>query len=675
MIRLRDKVEKLPFVGPYYARKLEKLNITTLEELLLHIPSRYLDYRNKEKIKNTRVGNIYVVRGILTFIKNQYTRSGKKIQIAKIEDVTGEITLIWFNQPYLVRTIHKGEELQVAGEIGWFGRVKAFVSPEFEKIIEGSKVLSTEGLVPIYPETSGLSSKWLRNRIRSAFSILKDDFDEFLPESLLAKEKLQDYQSSIKNIHFPDTFDDASKAKKRLALNELLFFQLTSLYRKSKWQKNRVVYPLKVDRNKITDFITSFPFDLTPSQKRSVEEILTDLKKTTPMNRLLEGDVGSGKTVVAAVAAFVSFLNGKRSVIMAPTQILAEQHFLTLTNLFRDYKLRIALVTSEGIKKDEGNVDLYVGTHALLHKNEGFDNVALVVIDEQHRFGVEQRAQLIKKMRFENVAPHVLTMTATPIPRTVALTFYQDLDLSTLDELPKGRISTITWIVPPVKRDKAYGWIKEKIEKDKIQVFIICPLIEESEKESMKDVKAVKAEYETLKKIFKGFKVGLLHGKLKMIEKNQIIQNFKKRKIQILVSTPVVEVGIDIPNANIMLIEASERFGLAQLHQLRGRVGRGTKKSYCLLFTEKLSKKTSLRLHALQKEKSGFKLAEIDLKLRGPGEIFGLRQHGFPELKIASWQDITLIKKTKTIAEEALNNRKKFNLLIKKLDNVPFDSN
>jgi len=675
MIRLSDKVEKLPFVGPFYARKLEKLNISSIEELLLHIPSRYLDYRNKEKIKNIQIGNIYVVRGKLTFIKNQYTRSGKKIQIAKIEDATGEITLIWFNQPYLVRTIHKGDELQIAGEVGWFGRVKAFVSPEFEKIQDDRKVFSTEGLVPIYPETSGLSSKWIRNRIRNAFGILGNDLNEFLPQELLVKEKLLDYQSSVKKIHFPDTFAEATRARKRLALNELLFFQLTSLYRKSKWQKNRVVYPLKVEREKITEFINSFPFELTPSQKRSVEEILSDLKKPVPMNRLLEGDVGSGKTVIAAIAVFISFLNGKRSVIMAPTQILAEQHFETLTYLFRNYKLRIALVTSEGIKKDEGNVDLFVGTHALLHKKEGFENVALVVIDEQHRFGVEQRAHLIKKMKNENVAPHVLTMTATPIPRTVALTFYQDLDLSTLDELPKGRISIVTWIVPPVKRDKAYDWIKEKIEKDKIQVFIICPLIEESEKESMKDVKAVKAEYESLKKIFKGFKVGLLHGKLKMIEKNKIIQDFKKGIIKVLVSTPVVEVGIDIPNANIMLIEAAERFGLAQLHQLRGRVGRGTKKSYCLLFADRPSPKTHLRLRALQKEKSGFKLAEIDLKLRGPGEIFGLRQHGFPELKIATWQDITLIRKTKEIAQEALKNPKKFKILIKKLENVPFDSN
>ncbi|OGM09039.1 ATP-dependent DNA helicase RecG [Candidatus Woesebacteria bacterium RBG_16_36_11] len=674
-MRLSDRIEKLPFVGPYYARKLEKLNISSIEELLLHVPSRYLDYRNKEKIKNVQVGNIYVVRGTLTFIKNQYTRSGKKIQIGKIKDLTGEITLIWFNQPYLVRTIHQGDELQIAGEVGWFGRVKAFVSPEFEKIQESRKVSSTEGLVPIYPETSGLSSKWIRNRIRNAFSILGNDLNEFLPQELLTKEKLPDYQSSVKEIHFPDTYEEAEKARNRLALNELLFFQLTSLYRKSKWQKNRVVYPLKVEIEKIREFINSFPFKLTPSQKRSVEEILSDLKRPIPMNRLLEGDVGSGKTVVAAIAAFVSFLNGKRSVIMAPTQILAEQHFETLTYLFRNYKIRIALVTSGGVKKEAGNVDLFVGTHALLHKNEGFENVALVVIDEQHRFGVEQRSHLIKKMRTGNVAPHVLTMTATPIPRTVALTFYQDLDLSTLDELPKGRISIVTWIVPPIKRDKAYDWIKDKIEQDKIQVFIICPLIEESEKESMKDVKAVKAEYESLRKIFKCFKVGLLHGKLKLFEKNKVIQDFKKGKINILVSTPVVEVGIDIPNANIMLIEAAERFGLAQLHQLRGRVGRGTKKSYCLLFADKQSPKTSLRLRALQKEKSGFKLAEIDLRLRGPGEIFGLRQHGFPELKIATWQDITLIRKTKEIAQEAINNPNKYKTLIKKLKNVPFDAN
>ena len=360
---------------------------------------------------------------------------------------------------------------------------------------------------------------------------------------------------------------------------------------------------------------------------------------------------------------------------MAPTQILAEQHFVTLKQIFDPFKLRVALITSAGIKSDPGRIDVFIGTHALIHKAIDFDNVAVVIIDEQHRFGVEQRVHLVKKSRHKTYAPHVLTMTATPIPRTVALTFYGDLDLSTLDELPAGRQPIKTWVVPPQKREKAYKWIDEQIQKDKIQAFVICPLIEESEKETMQQVRAATAEYENLKKIFPGLKIDLLHGKQSAKQKNKVLNDFKKRKSNILVSTPVVEVGIDVPNANIMLIETAERFGLAQLHQLRGRIGRREKKSYCLLFTESKTQKASIRLSALQKTLSGFELAELDLKLRGPGEVFGTKQHGFAELKIASWQDKELIRKAKNIAEEAIENPKKFSKLLKKIKTSGISSN
>jgi ATP-dependent DNA helicase RecG len=352
---------------------------------------------------------------------------------------------------------------------------------------------------------------------------------------------------------------------------------------------------------------------------------------------------------------------------MAPTQILAKQHYQTLSGVFKKYKVRITLATSQGVVSDVGKADIIVGTHALLHKKVNFENVATVVIDEQHRFGVKQRAYLIKESRSQKKAPHVLTMTATPIPRSIALTAYGDLDLSVLDELPKGRKKITTWLVPPSKRDGAYNWIAQKIDKEKIQVFVICPLIEESQTEGLSQVKAVTIVYEELIKVFSNHKVGLLHGKLKDKEKDNVLGLFKNKKLDILVSTPVVEVGIDIPNANIMLIEGADRFGLAQLHQLRGRVGRSDKKAYCLLFSGSKSKKVTTRLSALKKESSGFTLAEIDLKMRGPGEIFGLKQHGFPELKVASWQDITLIKRTRIIAETAINDPNNFKKLFNKI--------
>jgi ATP-dependent DNA helicase RecG len=371
------------------------------------------------------------------------------------------------------------------------------------------------------------------------------------------------------------------------------------------------------------------------------------------MNRLLEGDVGSGKTVVAAAAAFAVFLNGYQTIVMAPTQILATQHYETFKKLLTPFGVRVSLTTSDVKKSELGRNDVFIGTHALLNGKINFDKVGLVVIDEQHRFGVEQRKHLIKK----SGTPHVLTMTATPIPRTIALTSYGDLDLSVLTEMPLGRLKVTTWVVPETKREGAYGWIKSQILKSKSQVFIVCPLIEDSETETLADVKSVTSEFEKLKKIFVGYKLGLLHGRMKPTEKTKVLGGFRSRRIDILVTTPVVEVGIDIPNATVMVIEAAERFGLAQLHQLRGRVGRGDKKSYCLLFA---NIKYSKRLRAMEKMHSGFELAELDLQLRGPGEIFGTAQSGFPELKVASWNNYPLIKKAKDVADDIVKNPSKY---------------
>jgi len=513
-----------------------------------------------------------------------------------------------------------------------------------------------------------VSSKWLRGRIKYLLDRIGEYIEEFLPDGVLKEQNFFEMPESIKKVHFPDNEKEAEIAKKRLAFNEVLFHQLRSLERKERWKATIATRKLKIDKKTLGEFIDSLPFRLTKSQERTIDEMSNDLSSSTAMNRLLEGDVGSGKTVVAAAGAFLSFVNGYQTIVMAPTQILANQHFITLKEIFNKFKVRVSLVTGEGIRSDLGKTDIFIGTHALIHKKVKFDKVAFVVIDEQHRFGVEQRAHLIKKAGRKNVSPHVLTMTATPIPRTVALTVYGDLDLSTLDELPEGRTPITTWLVPPQKRGGAYGWIGDLIKKEHVQAFIICPLIEESEIETMKQVKAATTEFEKLKKVFSGFAVGLLHGRQSAKDKNEVLGAYKKGSIDILVSTPVVEVGIDVPNATIMVVEAAERFGLAQLHQLRGRVGRGSKKSYCLLFTESRAPKVVTRLNALKKSLSGFELSEMDLKLRGPGEIFGVKQHGFPELKIASWQDTELIKNAKSVAEEAMSNPQKFSKLIKKIE-------
>ncbi|PJC76423.1 ATP-dependent DNA helicase RecG [Candidatus Shapirobacteria bacterium CG_4_8_14_3_um_filter_39_11] len=638
MMDLNSPVGVLPMVGPIYQKRLEKIGIKTFKDLIYHIPARYLDFREKSPISRLSIGESITIKGKVDSIKNLYTRSGKKIQLAQVSDKSGSVDVIWFNQPFLIKTIKEGETYSFSGKVDWFGRKKAMISP----------LINTFGIVPIYPETYGISSKWLRGKIKTAYQLIGGEITEYLPQTY----GFLDLPSAIKEIHFPNDPDRAKKARERLAFDELLALQITNLKRKSAWQKNHPVYNLEINRKEINQFIDNLPFKLTVSQNKVIDEIIEDLQKPYPMNRLLEGDVGSGKTVVAAAAAFIAFLNGCQSVIMAPTQILAQQHFDTLNNLLQPFKVRISLITSAITEKDLGRCDIFVGTHSLIHQKINIDKVALVVIDEQHKFGVEQREHLVKKIGKKNISPHVLTMTATPIPRTVALTFYGDLDLSTLNETPEGRQKITTWVVPKEKRDNAYKWIDKNIQKIGSQVFIVCPLIEESESETLKDIRSVTKEYQSLKKIFKGRKLGLLHGKLKMEEKNKVVDDFRSRKLDILVATPVVEVGIDIPNATIMVIEAADRFGLAQLHQLRGRVGRSDIKSYCLLFYQNEGEKSKARLSAMEKGISGFELAELDLKLRGPGEIFGLRQSGIPELKIASWTDIDLIKKAKEAAEE-----------------------
>ena len=649
---LTSPITDLPKVGPVLGLKFEKLGIFSVENLFYHAPSRYIDYSQVMPVAKVAPGETVTVHAKIVSIKNIYSRRGLKMQIGSVEDATGKIMVVWFNQPFLIRTLYPGCLVSLSGKAGFFSNKICLSSPDYELLTDAGKpTVHTGRLVPVYPETSGLSSRWIRTTVKNAFE--NTEIEDFLPNKLPLRD-------AIKFVHFPKDLEEVEKGRERLAFNELLFLHLKSLHRKKSWRKNKPAHKLAVDRLTIDRFIGSLPFKLTDSQDKAVSEILKDLSDKVPMNRLLEGDVGSGKTAVAAIAAFAAFANGFQTVIMAPTQILAEQHYATLNELFKDYKVRLSLITSSTKKSDLGRADVFVGTHALIHKKISFSNIALVVIDEQHRFGVEQRAHLVKK----SGTPHVLTMTATPIPRTIALTTYGDLDLSVLTEMPKGRDKITTWTVPPQKRQSAYGWIKKQLAGSKSQVFIICPLIEESEKETMEGVKAATEEFRNLKSIFSHFKLGLLHGRLKAKEKEKVLGNFRNRKIDVLVSTPVVEVGIDIPNATVMVIEDAERFGLAQLHQLRGRVGRGNKKSYCLLFSKI---KYSRRLAAMEKTHSGFELAELDLKLRGPGEIFGTRQSGFAELKVASWGNYELIRETRDLAENIMENPSKFPLVAARL--------
>ena len=656
---LKDQIVKLPFVGPTYVKRLEKLGIVTVEDLIFHFPFRYDDFSLISPIFRVQVGETVTITGIVEKITNTFTKTGKRMQMAIISDKTGSLEAIWFNQMYLLSSFKKNELYNFSGKVEWFGHKKVLMSPEYERVVQSCQptTIHTGRLVPIYNETYGVSSKWLRSRIKTALDLVGEKLEEFLPAELTKKENLLPEKTAIEQIHFPQNKSLAQKAKYRLAFDELFLIQLASLLRKKEWETKTLGKQFFIDFEKSMKFVENLPFTLTSAQKRCIKEILLDLQKNVPMNRLLQGDVGSGKTVVAALAAYTAFLNNSDTLFMAPTEILANQHYNTLKSLLEPFGVPVELITGSNksskssVTNHQSPSKVIVGTHALLYQNFNPEKVGLVIVDEQHRFGVEQRALLSQKGK----APHFLTMTATPIPRTIALTMYNDLDLSLLDEMPPGRISVRTWVVPKEKRQKAYEWIRSKIKNTPEQAFIICPFIEESE--TMSTVKAATKEYEVLQKeVFPDLRLGLLHGRMKAKEKEQVLKSFREGDLDILVATPVVEVGIDISNATIMLIEAADHFGLAQLHQLRGRVGRGKLQSYCLLFADDTSATSLKRLKNLETIANGMQLSEIDLKLRGPGEIYGTAQHGFADLRVASFTDLELIQKTRSAASQVLNS-------------------
>ncbi|MDP3732909.1 MAG: ATP-dependent DNA helicase RecG, partial [Candidatus Daviesbacteria bacterium] len=567
--------------------------------------------------------------------------------------------LTWFNSSWLSKQIKTGDRLQVSGKLTKYKSKLSIMAPVWEKITSELPTIHTGRLVPIYPETYGVSSKWLRTKIAKLLPSVLNQIKDPLPDEI--KSNMLTLPDALQQIHFPKNWEDMEKARERLGFDELFYIQLATLKTRQEWQKKQVIDPLKIKFDQLDQFIKLLPFKLTKAQEKVLEEIISDLQKNTPMNRLLQGEVGSGKTVVATISAYLVYLNGFKTLLMAPTEILAFQHFETLKKLLEPHGITVGIYTGSQ-KRVQGTVDsgqkktatynlkpvtsdIIIGTHALLSKKLNIDNVGLVIIDEQQKFGVEQRTLLRSKAKI----PHFLTMTATPIPRTVALTLYGDLDMSVIDKLPIGRQQVKTYLVPEKKRADSYKFI-EKHVKEKSQVYIITPFIEPSE--TLVTVKAAKQEFEKLKKIFPIFTLDLLHGRMKGKEKEKITADFRSGKTQILVSTSVVEVGMDNPNATIIIIEGAERFGLAQLHQLRGRVGRGNKESFCLLYTSPTVQ--DRRLKYLETTFDGMKLSELDLKIRGGGEIFGARQHGRFELKIASFSDLSLIEKTKAEAQKLL---------------------
>ena len=692
-VNLSTSIDRLPRVGPYYQKKLRRLGIKTIRDLIFYFPRRYEDFSDIISISQTEAGTSGCFLGKILEIKNSRTwKKRMTLTQAVVSDKTGAIRVVWFNQPYITDVLKDGDAVCLVGKVSRGKQGIYLSSPAYEKVSSGgrrvsrSDLIHTARIVPIYPETEGLSSRWLRMLLMPILKGLEDKMTEVLPEKIREEINLLPLREAIWQIHFPDSFELAQKAKERFSFEEIFFIELLVLQERLKIIRERA-FPVPLNLKLCRAFLEKLPFQLTGAQKKAARQILKDMEKDRPMNRLLEGDVGSGKTIVAAIAFLSSVKAGFQAALLAPTEILAKQHFATISDLLNDFRVRVGLLTGKEArvrtgKKEakisqkkiieearKGSIDLLIGTHALIQDRVRFGRLAFVVVDEQHRFGVEQRARLCSASGGQTkTIPHLLSMTATPIPRTLALTLYGDLDISIINEMPKGRKEVITKIVSPKERKTTYGFIRKKVREGR-QVFVVCPRIEpvedplgDTEKKAKKnnywgwaEVKAVKEEYKKLsEEIFPELRVAQLHGKMKPEEKEDVMERFSQGKIDLLVSTSVVEVGIDVPNASIMMIEGAERFGLAQLYQFRGRVGRGEHQSYCFLLTDSYSRKTAQRLRALVSCKNGFELAEEDLKIRGPGNFFGSRQWGIPDLAMSSLKDIFLVEKARNLAKDIL---------------------
>jgi len=660
---LDSPITNVKGVSSVLSSRLARLGVRTIRDLLYFFPRRHLDYSQQRKISELEVDKEQTI--LATVWESHVTKLGTLPSTEVIlGDGTGNIRAVWFNQPFLAKNFRTNDIVMISGKVTEFRGQKVFESPEWE-LLEDRGLVHTGRLVPVYALTKGLHPRQMRSLIKRVIDDWAWQVPDFLPEEIRQRCGLMSLCEAIVQAHYPDNYATKSEARKRLAFDELFLLQLGVLSKKREWQEGQPGSPFSLNRDDLAKFINSLPFKLTGAQQRALDDILADLQRSRPMSRLLQGEVGSGKTVVATIALLVAAANNHQGALMAPTEILAEQHFRSVCFVFSrvgrritedtniayydglmSRRLGVALLTGSLSERqrytlrkeiEEGRVDIVIGTHALIQKGVEFSRLGLAVIDEQHRFGVMQRAALRQK----GFNPHVLVMTATPIPRTLALTLYGDLDLTVIDELPPGRQKVLTRWLRPEQRQKAYDFIRRRVLAGE-QAFIICPLIEGSDSV---EVRAALDEYERLSQdVFPELRVGILHGRMSVAEKDRVMQAFRDGRLDILVSTPVVEVGIDVPNATVMLVEAADRFGLSQLHQFRGRVGRGSKQSYCLLLAEKPSPEGVERLRAIEQIYDGFALAEKDLEMRGPGEFFGTRQSGLPDLRMARLSDVALLE-------------------------------
>lgn len=647
---INESIQYVKGIGPKKAEKLNKLGIYTIKNLLYYFPRQFEDRSIIKKIAQLEDEEKVTVKALITNIESYTPKKGMTITRIDVKDDTGFAKLTFFNKEYIKNTFRVGDSILAFGKVKKNGRFVELNSCELEYLSASPKNIGK--LVPVYPLSYGVTNKDIMNTVRMVFESKDIKIPEYMPEYLLKKYRLCGIEYAIKNIHFPKDKESLKIALYRLIFEELLVLQLgLFMYKGGSSDEKGILFK----RNqRLDEVLKSLPFSLTRAQNRALNEIIDDMCSEKVMNRLVQGDVGSGKTVVALLALAECVFNGYQGALMAPTEILAQQHYESFTETFEDIGINVELLTGSVTKKQkegilqrakDGEIDILIGTHALIEDNVEFKNIGLVITDEQHRFGVRQRGKLSSK----GESPDILVMTATPIPRTLALILYGDLDISIIDELPPGRQPIETIAVEKKKRDKVYNsLVRREVDKGR-QVYIVCPLVEESE--TLDITSATETAEEIKRDFFPDLRVGLLHGKMKPSEKDAIMTAFKNHELDILVSTTVIEVGVNVPNSTLMIIENAERFGLAQLHQLRGRVGRGKHQSYCVLIYGSNSEVCRKRMSIMEETNDGFKISEKDLEIRGPGEFFGTMQHGVPELKVANL--FKHMKILKTVQQEA----------------------
>jgi ATP-dependent DNA helicase RecG len=650
-MELRSPVTAVKGVGDELAKKFALLGVTTVGELIDYLPRRYEDYSEVRPINKLHPGPV-TIRGVVKQAVGRYVRRGMHITEAVVSDEHDSVRVVWFNQPYRAGALKSGQEYYFSGMYELSRQRMQIMNPSAELVSDFP--INTARIVPVYRETKGLTSKQIRKAVGSCLPLIAG-LNETLPAWLLEEYQLYARSEAVRAMHFPNSSQELAQAQRRLGFEEVFQLSLASLLNKQELAADETL-TIPFDQQLAKDFVGHLPFDLTNAQRKVVWQIYTDMQGTHPMNRLVEGDVGSGKTVVATMAALMVMTAGYQAALMAPTEILARQHAETIFNLLEPLGMsdKVSLLvgglaaaqkTRAQKAVQTGQAQFIVGTHALIQSGVDMHKLGLVVVDEQHRFGVEQRKTLMAKAGY---MPHLLSLTATPIPRSLALTLYGELSVSILDEKPPGRQPVSTQLCSPNSKAQLYATIKEQLQQGR-QMFVVCPLIQDSD---VLEVDSAEATYELFsKKEFKEYRVGLLHGKQKAEEKTQIMERFKAHELDILIATTVIEVGVDVPNASVMLVQSAERFGLAQIHQLRGRIGRGGHPGYCYLMLAD-SKAPSKRLRALESSNDGFRLAELDLELRGPGAIYGQMQHGALDLRVAKLTDVRLIAAARQAAGE-----------------------